>query len=502
MSQRFVRSTLRRLFLRGRLLHPVWRGVIFLVALFAANGVLSAVLGIVYFLFLLVTGRSPEEALVALQAGRLPRPIWLGTGLYRLAVALGLALGLGRLLDQEPPETMGLAPVRWARDGGLGLLFGAGTMLAVGGTLLALSPRPRVGAGGAGTLSFAVDVLAFLTAAAAEEVVFRGYLQRLFSAWKGPAVGIAVSSVLFAVFHMWNPHITPLALVNIGLAGVAFALAVEWTGTLWLATGYHFAWNLFQGSVLGLPVSGMAWEGLLTLPTDGPALLTGGSFGPEGGLLATAVLLLSLIPLRALTRRPATVAIALQRQRAQVERQTGPLPYRHHSLRVGPRFFQDARDSILNHGNREGEVVLVLRRPDGLVLLHNKSFYPDGVHRLPSGGIRRGETVLAAVARETAEETGLVARNVRPLGVLSYRLWCGRESLFFHSWLVEAEVEGDPCPNDDGERIVGFRWVEAQALPEVAAALRALPPEWADWGRFRALAHDAARIWSEKREQG
>ncbi|MCS7179707.1 MAG: CPBP family intramembrane metalloprotease, partial [Anaerolineae bacterium] len=95
---------------------------------------------------------------------------------------------------------------------------------------------------------------------------------------------------------------SPLALANIALAGAVFALAVEWTGTLWLAVAYHFAWNFFQGTVLGLPVSGMAWEGLLALPTDGPVLLTGGAFGPEGGLISTAVLLLSLLPLWAATR--------------------------------------------------------------------------------------------------------------------------------------------------------------------------------------------------------
>ncbi|MCS7179708.1 MAG: NUDIX domain-containing protein, partial [Anaerolineae bacterium] len=76
------------------------------------------------------------------------------------------------------------------------------------------------------------------------------------------------------------------------------------------------------------------------------------------------------------------------------------MPYRHHALRVGREFFGSARDSILNNGDREGEVVLLLRRADGSLLLHTKTFYPDGVYRLPSGGIRRGEKVLAAAARE------------------------------------------------------------------------------------------------------
>lgn len=483
----------RRFLFRGPLLHPIWRALLFLVALLLAD----FAFGFLYIFLLLLTGHSPGEALAALGAGRMPGGLWLGTGLYRLAAALGLALLMGWLLDREPPETMGLAPARWVRDGGVGLLLGAGTMLAIGALAWALSPHPAVRPGGATALSFAVDLVAFLTAAAAEEIAFRGYLQRLFATWKGPVVGIVVPSVLFALFHVLNPNVTPLALVNIALAGTVFALAVEWTGTLWLAVGYHFAWNLFQGSVLGLPVSGMAWQGIMAFPTDGPALLMGGPFGPEGGLVATAVLLLSLLPLWAATRRPATVAAALRRQRAQVEGRFGPLPHRHHSLRASPEFLRGTRRSVLGHGDREGEVVLLLRRADGSLLLHTKTFYPEGIYRLPSGGIRRGETVLAAAAREAAEETGLVARNLRPLGLLSYRVRSGWRALFFHSWLVAADVEGDPQPQDGQERISGFRWVSREALPEVATALRALRPGWTDWGRFRALAHDAAAAWME-----
>lgn len=500
--ERASRSTSgwRRFFLRGPLLHPLWRALIFLAAFLLAEVVLGFAFGLIYVFLLLLTGHPPEEALAALGAGRIPSAVWLGTGFYRLTAALGLALLMGRLLDREPPETMGLATARWARDGALGLLFGAGTMFTVGALVWALSSYAALRPGGATVLSFAVDMVAFLTAAAAEEVVFRGYLQRLFAAWKGPVVGIAVPSVLFALFHRLNPHVTLLALVNIALAGAVFALAVERTGTLWLAVGYHFAWNLIQGSVLGLPVSGMTWRGIVALPTDGPALLTGGPFGPEGGLISTAVLLLSLVPLWAATRHPATVAAATRRQRAQVERAFGPLPHRHHSLRASPEFLRGTRRSVLGHGDREGEVVLLLRRADGSLLLHTKSFYPEGIYRLPSGGIRRGETVLAAAAREATEETGLVAQNFQPLGLLTYRVRSGWRSLFFHSWLVVADVEGDPQPRDGKERISGFRWVSPEALSEVAAALRALRPGWTDWGRFRALAHDAAAAWIERED--
>ena len=62
--------------------------------------------------------------------------------------------------------------------------------------------------------------------------------------------------------------------------------------------------NLSLGGLLGLPVSGIEATGILSLPAGGPAWLTGGAFGPEGGLAATAMLLVACLALyRALQPR-------------------------------------------------------------------------------------------------------------------------------------------------------------------------------------------------------
>ena len=483
----------RRFLLRGNRLHPVWRAAAYLFSFLAAAATLEILLGLAYVVILLAIGQPVIDALGALTAGQLPRPILLGGGILRLGTALLLALLLGRFLDREPAATMGFGLQRVGRDGTLGLALGLGTMLAIGGINLAFGwANWTQGTGNLGT--FLLDALALLPLAAAEEVVFRGYLLRAIGGWRGPAVGAVVTSVLFALLHALNPNLSLLGLLNILLAGVVFALAVERSGTLWLAVGYHFAWNLAQGPLLGMPVSGTTWEGLLALGTGGPPLWSGGSFGPEGGLLSTAILLLSLFPLWAATRRPASVAVACRNQRAALEARFWPLPHTHHSLEVDTRFFRDLARAP--GGGRMGEVVLLLRHPDGMVLLHTKTFYPPGVYRLPSGGIKQGEPVMAAARRETAEETGLSIQESRPLGLLTYTLRQGRQRFFFHSWLVLAEVEGEPRVVDTDERIEGFRWVEPETLAQVATDLRSVPPEWAGWGHFRVLAHDAAQRWS------
>jgi hypothetical protein len=106
-----------------------------------------------------------------------------------------------------------------------------------------------------------------------------------------PAVGLAVSSILFALFHALNPNLTPLAMLNLFLAGVALGVGYWATRSLWLPIAYHLSWNFVQGSILGLPVSGMRYGGLLLIADWGKApLMTGHTFGPEGGLLATGML--------------------------------------------------------------------------------------------------------------------------------------------------------------------------------------------------------------------
>ncbi len=482
----------RRFFFRGMALHPLWRVVIYLLAFLVAEFVADLLIGILYGVVLAVMGRNVMEILDTIAAGALPGPLLLMVGISRLAIALGLALLLGRFLDREPMETLGLEPTRVGKDAAVGLALGVGTMALIGGVLLVLNPQSPW-PGRAVWWGFLLDAVALFPAAAAEEVAFRGYLQRALTTWRGPAVGVLAPSVPFALFHALNPNVSPLALVNIALAGAVFAVAAERTGTLWLPIAYHYAWNLTQGPVLGLPVSGMVWNGLLALPVGGPSWLTGGDFGPEGGLLSTGVLLLSLIPLWALTRHPASLAGVARRQRAEVERKA-ILPYQHHSLTVSAPFFDDFVRSLRRRARR-GEVVLLLRRPDGHLLLHTKSFYPEDVFRLPSGGILPGESVADAARREIREETGLNLQNVRPLGLLSVTFRQGWHRRFFHSWLVLADVEGDPRPEDAGERISGFRWVPPEALAEVAGRLRALPRGWPDWGRHRALAHEAALRW-------
>ncbi len=156
----------------------------------------------------------------------------------------------------------------------------------------------------------------------------------------------------------------------------------------------------------------------------------------------------------------------------------------------GRGFFEELREG-LRKKNRRGEVVLLLRRPDGRLWLHRKRVYPPAAYRLLSGGIHRDEPALDAAARECLEETGFVAEVVGCPGVLRYRLERAGEALRFISYFFIMDVsDARPDPQDAGEQIVDFRAVAPAELPGVAATLRGVPPAWQDWGVFRAIGHE------------
>ncbi len=125
-----------------------------------------------------------------------------------------------------------------------------------------------------------------------EELFFRGYLLINLRDGLGTRWAVILSSVLFAAAHYRNPHMNWAALVGLILAG--FFLADGWLTTrrLWLPLGLHLGWNLFEGTVLGFPVSGLPLDSLIQIQVQGPPLITGGAFGPEAGLVVVPALAL------------------------------------------------------------------------------------------------------------------------------------------------------------------------------------------------------------------
>ena len=129
------------------------------------------------------------------------------------------------------------------------------------------------------------------------------------------ALAIGLSALAFGCIHLTNPGASALSVLSNSMGGAIYGLAFVLAGNVWLPIGLHFAWNFVQGPLAGFPVSGLDAGGLQQVHDLGPAWLTGGSYGPEGGLVGIAARFVVLALLLAWTgsrlRAPASAPVPL-----------------------------------------------------------------------------------------------------------------------------------------------------------------------------------------------
>jgi membrane protease YdiL (CAAX protease family) len=258
-------------------------------------------------------------------------PSELGALLFWQGVlVLVAALSAGWLLlwwvDRRKPGALGYAwTAQTVRELWLGALIGAGSLAAVVGllTLVGLIRyQPVGGTLQAYTTALGTQLVIFAVAAAAEEALFRGYGFQVLVEGVGPVVGTVLASAAFAAVHLQNPNIGGFALLNLFLAGVLLSVAYLRTRSLWFPTSLHLGWNWTMGGPLALPVSGLEFlqPPVYRATPTGANFLTGGAFGPEGGLAGTLAVALALWLVTRLGPRPAA---ELQRLEPLVDRRLG-----------------------------------------------------------------------------------------------------------------------------------------------------------------------------------
>ena len=138
-------------------------------------------------------------------------------------------------------------------------------------------------------------LIGFIAQGATEEILCRGWLMPMLAARYNLWVGIILSSSLFGILHGFNAGVTAVAIVNIILVGIFFSLFALRQGSLWGACGLHGIWNWLQGNFFGFEVSGHdCGPTLLNLKEIGPDWITGGTFGPEGGIICTLLILIGI----------------------------------------------------------------------------------------------------------------------------------------------------------------------------------------------------------------
>lgn len=244
------------------------------------------------------------EAVFAPLFGAIGRALGEPLPVYPFSTLAGVLAGCWagyHFTDEEPWPALGVSEGTWrprllVRGWWVG---SAAIVLTVGVLWVAqqlrletVPPSAYVGASWTGTALLLLIVLA--PAALWEELAFRGYLYAV-AAEAAPArhrrwIARSASSAVFGLVHLMNPGAGIRTTLIVMLAGWCLCEVRERSG-LPAAFTAHLAWNWVMAALLHAPVSGFpfATPGYRAVVT-GPDWLTGGGWGPEGGVVAALVL--------------------------------------------------------------------------------------------------------------------------------------------------------------------------------------------------------------------
>jgi uncharacterized protein len=250
----------------------------------------------------------------------------IGESLAFFSVAL--AAFIVSLVERRPFSRYGLRGARALPDALTGAVWGLVMLSLLVAVLTAIGAIKFDGLmlHGVQMLSFGGEwLLAFLFVGLFEEFLFRGFLQYTLARGVAGIIGaispgnprartigfwvsaFVFSVVLFAFAHVSNGGETALGIFQVSLAGLVFVYSLYRTGSLWWVIGFHTTWDWAQSFLYGVADSGQVSVGrLLATHPVGGVLVSGGSAGPEGSVLAVPVVLLTIVVIHTTLPKRAT----------------------------------------------------------------------------------------------------------------------------------------------------------------------------------------------------
>lgn len=198
------------------------------------------------------------------------------------------------LVERRPLATIGLTKRGWGsflRGAGIGCL----TLGAVVAAIWIAGGFRAEGFGAAfgspaDMTNIGLLLLAFALQASVEEVLFRGWLLSLVARRLNVFVAVLVTGAVFSLLH-YGPGQPWLVSLNTFLFSTFACCWALRSGNIWGVMGWHAGWNWLLATGFELPVTGLdagTSALLVKLLPQGPAVLTGGTEGPEGSWLCGA----------------------------------------------------------------------------------------------------------------------------------------------------------------------------------------------------------------------
>lgn len=217
--------------------------------------------------------------------------------LFSTALVILVVILFCKLLQKRSLASMGFAKKGAAKEYLLGFAVGAAMFAAAVGfcaltgtlEITGVSPEASIGL-------ILLFLLGYLVQGMSEEILLRGYFMPSIARKNRIWVAVLVNAAAFAMLHLGNPGMTLLSFINLTLFGIFASVYMLKRGNIWGIAALHSAWNFVQGNVFGIQVSGMKTDAaIFSSAIGGSAVINGGSFGLEGGLGVTIVLIIATV---------------------------------------------------------------------------------------------------------------------------------------------------------------------------------------------------------------
>ncbi len=217
--------------------------------------------------------------------------------LFLTLCSIAVAALICKLIERRTFRTMGITKHRCLPDYAVGMVTGFAMFSAVIGMAHAAG-AVRVSEGVTEERNLPLMLLMFagwMIQGFSEEFSFRGFMMMSAGTHHKPWTAILFSSVLFGAAHIGNTGSTLTGVLNVALFGVVMSLYMLRTDSIWGPAALHTVWNWAQGSFFGLKVSGLdVRQSVLHFEqVKGHEWMNGGTFGLEGGLGTTIILVVA-----------------------------------------------------------------------------------------------------------------------------------------------------------------------------------------------------------------
>jgi len=172
-----------------------------------------------------------------------------------------------------------------------GLTIGVASLFLLGTHMLRIDPTAQ----GSWWGEAGHSTIFFLPAAFFEEMFIRGYVFVVLRRAAGWKFALISTSIVFGLMHAANPNPDAEAILAVIVAGFFLGTILLVTRSLYATGAAHFAWNWVMSGALHIAVSGLpSADPDYRVVDAGPDWLTGGRWGPEGGLAAVVAMFLVL----------------------------------------------------------------------------------------------------------------------------------------------------------------------------------------------------------------